>query len=102
MGDGLLASGRVVLIEDLCHQLHELWEQVSRLQSIRDDEKEISQVLSKTMQLRKPEPSTAAEGQAESLCVRLEGGNCHDGEGWKLVTSGPGGKAPAPHADLQL
>lgn len=35
-----------------------------------------------------------------SLCIRLKSGNSHDGEGWKLVTSGPGGKAPAPHADL--
>ena len=82
MGDGLLASRKVVLIEDPCHQVHELWEQVSRLHSIRDDTKEINYVLSETLQLPKPEPSTAAGGQAESLRIRLESGNSHDDEGW--------------------
>lgn len=82
--------------------LVKLWEQVSGLQRIRGDKKEIKQVLSETLQLQKPEPSTAAEGQAESPCIRLESGNFHDGEGWKLVPSGPKGKASAPCADLQL
>lgn len=95
MGDGLLASRRVVLIEDLCHQLNELWEQVSRLHSIRGNKKEINQVLSETLQLLKPESSTAAGGQAESLCIRLESRNSHDGESWNLVSSSPGRKAPA-------
>lgn len=93
-GNGLLASRRVLLIENLCHQLHELWEQVSRPHSIRDDKKGIKQVLSETPQLPKPEPSNAARGQAKSLCIRLESGNSCDGEGWRLVTSGPGGEGP--------
>ena len=93
MGDGLLASRKVVLIEDPCHQVHELWEQVSRLHSIRDDQKEIGQIFSKTMRLQEPERSAVLkERQAKSAFFRL--GN--DDKGWKLVTSGTHRRGSVP------
>lgn len=97
MGDGFLACRGLVLTEDLCHQLNELWEPVSRLHSIRGDKKEINQFLSETLQLLKPEPSAAAGGQAESLRIRLESRNSHGGESRNQVSSTPGRKAPASH-----
>ena len=54
-GDGLLACRRCVLIEDLCHQVKELQEEVSRLCSIRDDEEERDWIFSETLQLHEPE-----------------------------------------------
>ena len=40
--------------------------------------------------------------QVESLLIGCENGASHEGEGWKLVTSGTQGMAPAPPPDLQL
>lgn len=49
--DGFLARGRCAVIKDLCHHIKELQQEVSSLHSIRDNEKEIDQVFSNTLQL---------------------------------------------------
>lgn len=71
--------------------------------AIRDGKQELGWSFSKTLQVRESEPPAAlTEGEAESMLVALKNGDCCDGEGWKLVTSGPRRMAPAPSADLQL
>ena len=64
----LLACRRRAVVHQLCYKVKELWEKVTVLYSIRKDEKEMSQIMSKTLQLQEPEPSAVAEGQ-ESLCL---------------------------------
>lgn len=64
-----------VQVEGLCHQIKEVQGEVSRLHSIRDDQKEIFQIFSKTMWLQEPEcPAVLKEGQ--SLCF----------PGWEMMT----------------
>lgn len=48
--DGLLACRSCALVEELCPQVKEPWEEVSRLHSIRDDEKGIDQIFSEILQ----------------------------------------------------
>lgn len=48
--DGLAACRRSVLLEDLCLKVKDLWEEASRLHSIRDDKTQVVQKLSKTVQ----------------------------------------------------
>lgn len=43
-------------MEGVCHQ--ELWEEVSSLHSIRDDEKRINWIFSETLQLQEPESTS--------------------------------------------
>lgn len=77
--------------EGLCHQVKELQVEVSRLHSIRHDQKEIGQIFSKTTWLKEPEcPAILKEVQslyfsgwemmtkAGSLCllVPTEEGQC--------------------------
>lgn len=59
----------------------ELWEEVTRLHSIREDEKEMNQIFSETPKFQGPYPSTEVEGLEESVPKKLESGNSHDGEG---------------------
>lgn len=47
----------------------------------------MDQIVSETLQLQEPEPSAVGEGQEEPMPMKLESGNSHDDEGWKLVTS---------------
>ena len=89
--------------EGPCCHLRELQEGVHRLCSIRDGKQEIDWSFSKTLQVPEPEPLAAStEGEAECMLVALENGDCCDGEGWKLVTSGTRRMAAAPSTDLQL
>lgn len=51
--DGLL-SCRSAVLEELCHQAQELWKEVSKLRSIREDEKGMYGVFSEMQQLEEP------------------------------------------------
>lgn len=82
--------------------MKELWEEVTRLQSIREDEKEMDQIFSETLKFQGPKPSFEVEGLEESVPKKLESGNSHDGEGWKLVTSYTRRQVPAPSDNLQF
>lgn len=53
-------------MKELCYQVEELWEEVSRLCSIREDKREIDKIFSETQQLEEPQASTAVETQAVS------------------------------------
>jgi len=69
---GLLVC-RWVLVKDPCHQGKELWQQASRLCSIRGGEKEVDWILSETWIQKEPEPpGILKEGQAESMLIGLE------------------------------
>ena len=72
--------------------MEELWEEVNRLRSIREDEREIDRIFSETQQLEEPQTPSVLQKQAVS----------GEGEGWKLVTSGTKRKAPVPPKGLQL
>lgn len=90
-------------MEELCPQVKEPWEEVSRLHSIRYEEKGIEQIFSEILQTQYPEiPATLKEGQAESVFIRLGNGDSLDGKGQKLVTSGIRKVAYVPLAGLQL
>ena len=86
-------------MEDLCHQVKELWEEVSTLCSIRDEEKKSRGMSSETLQLQESEPPNCTEGEEDSLCL----------SGWEMETPmtvkagnlWPRRMAPAPPADLQ-
>ena len=88
---------KCVLVEGLCHQV-KLLQEVIRLFSITDGEKEIDWIFSETLQIQEPEPpAVLRERQAESVLVGLG-----KGDDWQLVTSGKRRKVPAPPAHLQL
>lgn len=100
--DGLEAWGRCALVEELCCQVRELWEAVTRVHSIGDDEKEINRTFSETPQVQEPNfPTALKEGQAEFLPIRFGSG---DSQRWLNLAaiSGTRGKAPVPHEGLQL
>ena len=97
-GDGVLGCRRRVLIEDLCHQVKELQEEVYKLHSIRD----------KKRRLVRSSPRPCSCKSLKSNCTKGVAGRAtgirdpHDGEGCKLLTSGIRQMAPALPADLQL
>lgn len=54
--------------EGLCKHVKMLQEEVSRLHSIRDSQKEVDQIFTKTMQLQEPQcPAVLKERQA--VCI---------------------------------
>lgn len=68
--------------------MEELQEEISRLHSIREDERMINRILSEMQQLEKPQTPKSLEKKAvstPSIKVRVTSG---EGEQWKLVTSG--------------
>ena len=92
-----LCLQRCVLVEGLCQQV-KLLQEVIRLFSITDREKEIDWIFSETLQIQEPEhPAVLRERQAESVLVGLG-----KGDDWQLVTSGKRRKVPAPPVHLQL
>lgn len=83
----------------MCHQVKEMWEEVSRLCSIRGDKSFIGFSLRPSSFKR---PKFQLEEQAESVHIRLGNGDSCDVRGWKLVASGARRKAPVPSKDLQV
>lgn len=69
---GLLACRRYTVAEQLCCQIKELWVEVSRLCSIRNDKKEINSIFSESLQLQESEPPATGEGQEEPVPVKSE------------------------------
>ena len=63
---------------ELCCQVEELLEEVSRLRGIREGMKEINWIVCETLQLQEPKPSTMVPEHAPAT---FEGGNALDGEG---------------------
>ena len=60
-----------------------------------EDGREVRRISSKMQQLEQPQTAPAVEMQAVStLSVKVSAAS--GGEGWKLMTSGSNGKAPAP------
>lgn len=64
----------------------ELREEVSRLCSIRRDEKKVDWIFSDTLQVQKPGPCQRRTGQP--MFVELGNGDSCDDEDWKSVTCG--------------
>lgn len=55
-----------------------------QLVSIRNDEKEIDQILLQDLQVQVSEtPDVPKEGQTESMPIGLGNGDFYDGNGWK-------------------
>ncbi|KAK4826426.1 hypothetical protein QYF61_008959 [Mycteria americana] len=65
-GEITVSCRRCAVLENLCHQGEELQEEVSRLRSIREDEREIDGIISESQQLEDPQPPSAVEKQAVS------------------------------------
>lgn len=64
--DAPLSCRRCAVLEDLCCQVKELQEEVSRLCSTREDEREVERIFSETQQLEKPQTPSAEQKQAAS------------------------------------
>lgn len=58
-----------MLAESLCHQVKLLQEEVSRLFSITDDEKEIDGIFSETLQIQEPKPAALLGRGRQNLCL---------------------------------
>lgn len=87
-------------VEDFCCQIKELQEEVSRLCSIRQDEKKVDWIFSDILQVREPGLYWRT---MQPMFVELGNGDCHDDdEGWKSVTCGSRQMALALLTDLQL
>ncbi|XP_068782230.1 uncharacterized protein [Struthio camelus] len=99
--DSQLSCVRCAVVDQLRHQIKELQEEVSRLRSIREDEREIDRVFSEIVQLREsPAPTAAEVSEGSAPCVKVHHNAVE--EGWKLVTSRRRRKALAPPQDLPL
>lgn len=98
--DGPLPCRMCAVLEDLCWQVEEIGEEVSRQRSIRENEREIDRVFSETQQLEEPQSPPAMEKQAVSTSTIKVSKT--SGEGWKLMTSSTKRKAPAPPKNLQV
>lgn len=82
-----------------CQQAAELRDNVSVLHTTREDEGETTDSL-RDPTARPPAPScNKATASTHPWCNGVTAG---EGEGWKLVLSGTGRKAPAPPKGLQL
>ena len=92
---------RYAVLEDLCCQ-EELWEEVSRLHTIREEERETDRIFSETEQLEKPPPPAAVEKLAVSTPNIKVSATSGEWKGWKLATSGTKRKAPLSPKGLQL
>ena len=90
------------VLEELCLQVEELWEEVSRLCSIREAERETDRIFSATQQLEKPQHPSAVEKQVVSTPTTKGSETSREGEGSKLVTSDTKRKDLAPPKGLQL
>ena len=88
--------------EELCHQVEELRDKVSRLHGIREDEREMDRIFSETQQLEDPQTPAAVETQTAPIPTIMVSATSGEGEGWQLVPSGTKRKAPAPPKGLQL
>lgn len=87
-------------MDELCCQLEEIREEVSRLRSIREDEREIDRVFSETQQLEKPQSPPAMERQALPTHTIKVSKTSEEEEGW--MTSSTKRKVPAQPKNLQL
>lgn len=87
-------------MEELCCQLEEIREEVSRLCSIREDEREGDRVFSETQQLEKSQSPPAMERQALPTPTIKVSKTSGEEEGW--MTSGTKRKVPAQPKNLQL
>lgn len=75
---------------------------MSRLCSIRENEKEIDRFLTETLQRQKSKISAAQkEEQSETVLIQVANGAFCNGESWDCVTSGSRKMAPFP-ASLQM
>lgn len=58
-----------LFVEEVCHQVKELWEEGGTQDSIRDDEKQIGWIQTRTRSLQKQEPELlAAHRNSQALC----------------------------------
>lgn len=69
--DSHLFCSRCVVVDVLCHQDMELWEEVSRLLNIYEDEQEIEKTFLETLQLQKSH-LLHCSGDADGLSVPHE------------------------------
>lgn len=86
-------------MEVLYCQVRLLQEKVSRLCSVRSNEKELSWVTSK-QELN--HSAVQKEEQAGSVIIRQGNGESFKGEGWGVTTSCTRRTTPAPSVGLQL
>lgn len=52
------AEGVLLLMDELCHQVKELWEEISRLCSVHEDERERDRIFPETLQLQESHTHT--------------------------------------------
>lgn len=97
-GDRVLGCRRCVLIEDLCHQVKELQEEVYRLNSVTDKKRSLMRSSPRPCSCKSLNSDCTKGGAARGTDVR----DLHDGEGRKVFTSGIRQMPPALPADLQL
>lgn len=89
-------------VQDLYCQAEELWEEVSRLRSIREEVIEIDRIFSETQQLEKPPLLAALEKLAMSTPNIKVSAASGEWKGWELVISGTKRKAPTSPKISQL
>lgn len=94
-GDGDLGGRMCVFIEDVCHQVKELYEEIYRLHSIRD--KKRSLMRSSLRPCGCKSLNSKRRSRQNHWCQRTP-----DGEGCKILTFGIRQMAPALSAGLQL
>jgi len=100
--EGPLLCRRCPVLEELCWQVEEMWEEVSRLCIIRENERVIDRVFPETQQLEKPQSPSAMKKHAVSTSAIKVRKTAGEGKGWKLMTSSSEMKAPPPPKNLQL
>lgn len=67
---GLLACRKCALMKSRCCQGKELQEEIGRLHRVRDDEKEVHWIISKTLKIQEPEnPTGRGKGR---ICAYLD------------------------------
>lgn len=88
--------------DELCHQVKELQEEVSRLCSIHENEQEIDRLFSETLQSQESQPPFAVEMQVGSEPCQALSQRSVEYEGWKLATACTRKKAPPSPETLKM
>jgi len=79
--DGPPSCRSCAVLEELCLQVEELWEEASRLCSIKEDEREIDRIFSAPQELEQPQPPFVTEKQVVSTPNNKGSKTSGEGEG---------------------
>lgn len=97
-----LPCGSGALVEVLSHQLKGLWEQVSKLCTIREDEQEIYRVFKDPTEPTAPALAPRTERQLQATLTGSSGWRCAQWRRLETCDFWPHNKAPSLSAVLQV